>query len=398
MSNLNESSLRRYDFDEIIERKGTHCVKHDGMVRYYGSNDLLPMWVADMDFRTPDFVMEAIRERCCHEVLGYAVASEAYYETMIRWLADHYAVTAQRDELHFIPGIVAGIAFALQTFTQPGDSILVMNPVYPPFLNLPMGGGRKLSCSALKIEQGRFAIDYDDLDRKAAGCKMMILSNPHNPGGTVWSADDLRRIAQICTRHRLVVIADEIHADLTLPPHRHTSFSTVSEEARNCSITFIAPSKTFNIAGLGSSLSYVYSETLRERFYGFLNAYEVANGNVFAFVGAEAAFRYGEDWLRQLKDYLVGNVLTLKEFLAAELPQVNHILPEASFLPWLDFSAYGYSHSELAQRFIERGRVALNDGTTFGGSRYEGCFRINIGCPRARLREALQRIEQSLMG
>lgn len=384
--------MKHYNFDEIIDRKGTDCVKHDGMAPFFGRGDLSPLWVADMDFRTPDFIMDAIRKRCQHEVLGYAIASDRYYRTMAQWLSNHYHIEAVRKELHFIPGIVAGIAFAIQAFTDPGDRILVMNPVYPPFLNLPEGGGRKLSINKLKVADGRFAIDFDDLDQKAEGCKMLILSNPHNPGGTVWNREQLKTIAEICNRHHLLVIADEIHADLTLPPHQHTSFSTVSEEAKNCSITFIAPSKTFNMAGLGSSIAYTPNDTIRERFHRYLDSYELANGNIFAFVGAEAAFAHGEEWLRQLKDYLNGNVKTLQTFLEERMPKVKAILPEASFLSWLDFSDYGLSHEELHDRLINTCHVALNDGTTFGRGDYTCHFRINIGCPRTTLTEALERI------
>lgn len=387
--------MKQYNFDEIIDRKGTACVKHDGLLPNFGRTDLLPMWVADMDWRSPDFVMEAIRQRCQHEVLGYATPSQSYWQTMQQWLGKRYHINADQQELHFIPGIVAGIAFALQAFTQPGDRILVMNPVYPPFLHLPQGSQRPLSCSKLIVENGRFCIDFDDLDRKAQGCRMMILSNPHNPGGTVWSRQDLQKIAQICNRHHLIVIADEIHADLTLPNHHHTSYSTVSPEAKSHSITFIAPSKTFNIAGLGSSISYTPSPTLRSTLHSYLDTYELANGNIFAYIGAEAAFLHGEDWLAQMLTYLQGNIDHLGEWISAH-PAVKGILPQASYLAWLDFTPLGLSHQELKDRLINRARVALNDGTSFGGADYECCFRINLGCPRATLCEALSRIENTL--
>lgn len=389
--------MKTYNFDEIINRKGSFCVKHDALQKFFGRDDLLPMWVADMDFRSPDFVMDAIRQRCQHEVLGYATPSDSYYETMQQWLRRHYCIESTRDELHYIPGIVAGIAFVLQTFTQPSDSVLVMNPVYPPFLHLPAGNSRQLSCSALQIVNGQFEVDFEDLEERAQGCKVMILSNPHNPGGRVWTPEELRHIADICYRNNLVVIADEIHADLTLPGHNHTSFSTVSPQARECSITFIAPSKTFNIAGLSSSLSYIPSPILRKRFHHFLDSYEVANGNIFAFVGSETAFRYGEDWLSQLKTYLQGNVSFLDNYLKQELPQINAILPEASFLPWLDFSGFGLTHQQCLDRLLDRAHVALNDGTDFGGKAYEQYFRLNIGCPRQTLEEALNRIKEAFL-
>ena len=384
--------MKQYNFDDIIERKGSDCFKWDALPSMYGRDDLLPMWVADMDFRSPDFVMDAIRRRCEHQVLGYTMPSEGYWQAVKSWLGRRYGINTTKGELHFIPGIVAGIAYALLCLTNPGDKVLVTTPVYPPFLNLPKESGRMLVCSQLKIENGRFAIDFDDFEQKVDGCKMFIMSNPHNPAGTVWGADVLRHIADICKRHNVIVISDEIHADLTLPPHKHVSYSTVSDDARSNSITFMAPSKTFNIAGLGSSVCYIADEALRKRFFGWLDALGVAGGNIFAFTAAEAAFANGEEWLEQMLDYLKENVLELRAFLNDRLPKVKAVLPEASYLAWLDFSDYGIPHKELADKLINEARVVLNDGTTFGGSDYECCFRINLGCPKSMLLDALNRI------
>ena len=382
----------KYNFDEPIERRGTDCFKWDALPSMYGREDLLPMWVADMDFRSPDFVMEAIRQRCNHEVLGYTMPSVAYWQAVTSWLHNHYNIQTTKTNLHFIPGIVAGIAYALLCLTQPGDRVLVTTPVYPPFLNLPKESRRTLVCSPLKITNGRFEIDFDDFEQKVKGCKMFIMSNPHNPAGTVWGIEVLRRIADICERNNVLVISDEIHADLTLPGHRHVSYSTVSESAAHHSLTFMAPSKTFNIAGLGSSVCYINDETLAKRFFGWLDALGVAGGNIFAFTAAEAAFSHGEDWLKQMLEYLQLNVQTLKEFLQTRMPKVKAVLPEASYLAWLDFSDYGIPHKTLAERLVNEARVALNDGTTFGGTSYEGCFRMNLGCPRSLLLEGLERI------
>lgn len=386
----------KYNFDEMIDRKGTDCFKWDALQSMYGRDDLTPMWVADMDFRSPDFVMEAIRRRCEHDVLGYTMPSKGYWQAVTTWLERRYGIKTTKDNLHFIPGIVAGIAYALLCFTQPGDKVLVTTPVYPPFLNLPKDSGRTLVCSPLKIEDGRFAIDFDDFERKAEGCKVFIMSNPHNPAGTVWGREVLRKIAEICERHDVLVISDEIHADLTLPPHKHVSYSTVGETAANNSITFMAPSKTFNIAGLGSSVCYIANPDLRKRFFGWLDSLGVAGGNIFAFTAAEAAFREGEEWLRQMLDYLRGNVQVLDSFLKEKMPRVKAVLPEASYLAWLDFSDYGLTHEQLKDRLINEAKVALNDGTTFGGKVYEHCFRMNLGCPRAMLLDVLERIAQVL--
>ena len=388
--------MKQYNFDEIVERRGTDCFKWDALPAMYGRDDLTPMWVADMDFRSPDFVMEAIRKRCNHEVLGYTMPSEGYWQAVTTWLQKHYSINTTKEELHFIPGIVAGIACTLLCLTQPGDRVLVTTPVYPPFLNLPKESQRELVCSPLKIENGRFAIDFEDFERRAEVCKLLILSNPHNPAGTVWGREALAKIADICEHKGLLVISDEIHADLTLPPHQHVSYSTVSEAAARHSLTFMAPSKTFNIAGLGSSVCFISDETLRKRFFGWLDALGVAGGNIFAFTAAEAAFAHGEVWLQQMLDYLNANVQTLDEFLRTRMPKVKAVLPEASYLAWLDFSDYGLTHEQLKDRLLNEAKVVLNDGTTFGGEKYECCFRLNLGCPRSMLLDALNRIEKAL--
>ncbi len=388
--------MKHYNFDEPIERRGTDCFKWDALPAMYGRNDLTPMWVADMDFRSPDFVMEAIRKRCEHEVLGYTMPSDAYWQAVTAWLAKHYDIQASKEDLHFIPGIVAGISFALLCLTQPGDKVLVTTPVYPPFLNLPRESGRTLVCSPLKISNGRFEIDFDDFERKADGCKVFIMSNPHNPAGTIWGTEVLQKVATLCERKGIIVISDEIHADLTLPGHHHVSYSTVNDASKLHSITFMAPSKTFNIAGLGSSVCFIADETLRKRFFGWLDALGVAGGNIFAFTAAEAAFAHGEEWLKQMLEYLNENVLTLKNFINERMPKVKVVLPEASYLAWLDFSDYGFSHKELADKLINEAHVVLNDGTTFGGDAYQHCFRLNLGCPRNTLISCLDSIAKTI--
>lgn len=385
----------KYNFDEIIERKGTSCVKHDMMIRDFGTNDLLPMWVADMDFRTPPFIMEAIRKRCEHEVLGYTYADRKYYEAVIRWMERHYNIRAQKHELHYIPGIVSGIAFAIQAFTKPGDTILITTPVYPPFINLPKDGGRNVVSTPLYIKKGRFNIDFDKLRKKIKGCKMMILSNPHNPVGTIWTEEEISEIADICYENSCILISDEIHADLALFGKRHNSFSTVSEKAKNVSMTFLAPSKTFNIPGLASSVVYIHNELLRERYFKYLDGYEVANGNVFAYVGATAAYsEEGEEWLEQLKRYLEDNVKYMENFFVEKMPLVRYVLPESSYLAWINLKQYGIAHDDMMQRLIAIGKLAINDGTCFGinPNAFKGFFRLNIGCPRAILNEGLERL------
>ena len=389
--------MKKYNFDEVIERRGSNCIKHDRMMRVFGATDLQAMWVADMDFRTPDFVMDAINERSKHEVLGYTFGGDGYWEAVQMWLEGHYGIKAERRDLHFVSGIVSGIAYAIQAFTEVGDGVMVMTPIYPPFLNLPKGSGRRLVWSDLKVVDGRFEIDWDDFEMKVKGCKLLLLSNPHNPAGRVWSESELGRIAELCAGNGVTVVADEIHADLVLKGYCHKSFVTVSEAARKCGVLFMAPSKTFNIAGLSSSVCYIGDEDLRRRFYdGYLDVYEVANGNVYAFVGAEAAFRYGEDWRRQMLDYVEENRAVMEDFVGRNMPKVEVMRTEASFLSWMYFGGYGLSHGEMRRRLIEVAKVGLNDGTSFGGERFGNWFRLNFGCPRSELLLGLGKIASML--
>ena len=358
---------KKYDFNQVIDRHNTASVKYDMMMRDFGRNDLMPMWVADMDFASPDFVLDAIRKRLEHPILGYTFGDRSYFEAIQQWLERRFRIQAKQEELHFIPGIVAGIAFSLQTFTKENDAVVIMTPVYPPFSSLPKHGNRQLRCSKLNIENGHYAIDFKDLETKLKDAKLLILCNPHNPGGRVWKKEELATIADLCAKHNVIVVSDEIHGDLTLPPYQHNSFSTVNENAKNISITFMAPSKTFNIAGLSSSVAYIPNPTLREALYQYIDGYELANGNVFAYTAAEAAFRYGEEWLQQELAYLQANIDYALESISKNLPKAEVLRPQASFVLWMNFKQYGLSHEELKNRLINRVHLALNDGLTFGG-------------------------------
>lgn len=381
-----------YNFDETVLRRGTSCVKHDMLNEVFGTDDVLPMWVADMDFKTPDFIVNAVRERCNHEVFGYTFAPDTYKMAVLNWMREHYHIETRWKHIHFIPGIVQGIAFVLQAFTNPGDNVLITTPVYPPFINVPHRSGRVFVSSPLKTVNERFAIDYHDLEEKAKGCKVMILANPHNPGGAVWTKEELQKIAEICYRQKVLVIADEIHADLTLPGFTHTSFSTVSDEALHNSITFIAPSKTFNMAGLASSVCYVPDPDIKKKFFGFLDANELSLGTLFAYVAAEAAFTHGEEWRKQLLEYLQKNIDFTKQYLHDNMPEIKMMRPEASFLLWLDFRVWNLPHKELVDLLVKKAKVGLNSGLDYGPDG-EGFMRMNIGTPKATVQEALERIK-----
>ena len=386
----------KYNFDEIIERRGTNSVKWDGVRNIWGRDDLLPMWVADMDFRTPPFVMDALKKRLEHEVLGYTFACEEWYTSICAWLRDRHGWNISREMLTFVPGIVRGQAFALQCFTNPGDKVMVMTPVYHPFFLVTERMGREVVYSPLELCDGQYHIDFERFRKDIQGCKVLILCNPHNPGGRVWTADELREIAAICYDSGTLVISDEIHADLTLPPYKHYPFATVSEEAAANSLVFMAPSKAFNMPGLGSSYAITVDKGIRERFQTFMEAGEFSEGHLLAYFGAAAAYMHGAEWLEQMLDYIKGNIDFTENYLKEYIPGISMIRPQASYLVFLDCRALGLAQEALTRLFAEKAHLALNDGTMFGVPG-EGFMRLNIGCPRSMLEQALKQLRDAVV-
>lgn len=385
----------KYNFDEIIDREGTDSVKWDDYKKRWNRDDLLPLWVADMDFRTPPFVINALKERLDHEVLGYTTACEEWYTSICEWLQRRYQWSISREELTFVPGIVRGLAFGLQCFTSPGDKVLVMTPVYHPFFLVSRKMGREVVYSPLDLHDGQYHVNFERFKQDIQGCKVLILCNPHNPGGRVWTVDELKEIARICKESGTLVFSDEIHADLTFKPYKHHPFAAVSEDAASNSLTFMAPSKTFNMPGLGSSFVVTVNEELRNRFNSFMEAGEFDEGHLFAYIGAAAAYKHGEEWLEQLLDYLQGNIDFTEKYLSEHIPAITMIRPQASFLIFLDCRALGLSQPELSRFFVEKAHLALNDGTTFGKPG-EGFMRLNVACPRAVLEKALNQLSAAV--
>lgn len=389
--------MKHYNFDEIIDRKGTSCVKYDGLKNaYQGKENLIPLWVADMDFATPDFIVEALKKRCEHPVFGYTFDDDEYYESIQTWLDYKYHWKTEREWISYIPGIVKGIGLAVQCFTQPGDKVIIQPPVYHPFRLVPTRMGREVVYNPLKLEDGIYKMDFEQLESLIdKDCKMLILSNPHNPGGVVWEKEVLVKLAQICSAHGILVISDEIHAEMTYPQFRHHPFATVSEEAAACSVTFMAPSKTFNIAGIVSSYALVPDSRMREKFYSFLEAGELNAGTIFAFTATKAAYTYGAEWLQQMRSYVIENVNFVDEYLKKNIPQIKVYRPQASFLVWLDCRELKLTQPELVQLFEDKAGLALNDGTMFG-KEGEGFMRLNIGCPRSILNQALDSLKKAI--
>jgi cystathionine beta-lyase len=385
----------QYNFDQIIDRRGTDALKIDAVPSIWGRDDLMPLWVADMDFATPPFIVEALRRRLDHEVLGYTVRTPQWASSIVAWQQSRYGWEIQPEWLNFVPGIVPGIAFVISCFTEPGDTVLIQPPVYHPYIHVPTNLGRTLRRNRLDLVDGQYQIDFERFERDVRGCKLFLLCHPHNPGGRVWTEEELCRIAEICHREGVIVVSDEIHADLTLPPYQHVPFAKVSAEAAECSITLMSPSKAFNMAGLTSSYSIISNEALRERFHRHLEHSELNLGHAFAFIGVAAAYSHGTEWLDQMLAYVQGNIDYMEQYLATSLPQVGMIRPQASYLVFLDFRKLGLPQPKLNKLIVEKARLALNDGAMFEG---EGFMRLNAASPRSVIEEAMHRLSDALQG
>ena len=381
----------RYNFDKVIDRSGTSAEKVEGLKHIWGRTDLIPLWVADMDFATAPFVTDAIRKRCENEVLGYTGKPDSYYNAIINWVKQRYDLVVAKEMINFVPSIVPGIGMAMNCFTQKGDKVMIQPPVYHPFAWVTTRNERTLVTNPLKWENGMYRMDLDTFREQIKGCKLFILCNPHNPGGVVWTEAELRAIADICYDEKVLVFSDEIHADLTLPPHTHRPFATVSEKARMNSVTFMSPSKAFNMPGLSASHALIFNEDLRKRFRIYMDAGELDMGHVFAFLSVEAAYSHGTEWLDQCLAYIQGNIDFVDEFLKKHAPKIKAIRPEASYLVWLDCRELELSQKDLNEFFVDKAHLALNDGEMFGKEGI-GFMRLNVASPRCIIEKAMKQL------
>ncbi len=387
--------MKQYNFDADVNREGTNALKYDVLEERFGRPDLLPLWVADMDFEAPPCVKEAIIERAKHGVFGYSCPSQAYYDSIINWVGKQHKWNINQEWITFIPGIVRGIAFVIDCFTQKGDKVIIQPPVYHPFSIVPTLHERELVFNHLECDgENIFRINFDLLRQQAKEAKLLILCNPHNPGGRVWTREELAEIAEICYENNLLVISDEIHSDLAFAPYTHVPFASVSEKAAQCSITFMAPSKTFNVAGIVSSFGVVPNAQLRETFFHYLRRSEFNEAHLYAYVVAQTVYTQGEAWLKEAKEYIWQNIQFVDKYLQTHLPKIKAILPQASFLIWLDCKELGLSQEELVSFFVNEAKLALNNGTMFGDGG-EGYMRINVGTQRHKLEQALTQLSRA---
>ena len=382
----------KYNFDEVIERRGSGALKTDRLKERFGREDLLAAWVADMDFATPPFIIEALKSRLDHPIFGYNVEPEEYRKLIIEWEKKLHNWDIQPEWLSFIPGIVKGIGMVINVFTQPGEDVFIMPPVYHPFrITAEMNGRRVVNIPLLEDGKGNYTIDYQKFEEIETKGGVLILSNPHNPGGRIWEEEELKKLASICKSKNILVISDEIHADMALWGKKHVPFMTVSEDAKENSITFCAPSKVFNIPGIVSSFAIVPNEEIRNKFYGWLQANEFNEAPELSLVATCAAYKYGEEWRRQMLSYIEKNIQYTEKFVSENLPGIKALRPDASFLVWLDCRDLGLTQKELVDRFVNKARVALNDGSMFG-KEGEGFMRLNVAMPTAKLHEVLERL------
>ena len=387
-----------YNFDEIIDRRNTGAIKVERCKALYGSEDVLPLWVADMDFRTPDFIFEAILERCEHPILGYSMPPKEFYPSLMNWIKDHHQWEVKRPWIGFLPGIVPGLSFAVQSLTLPGDEVIVQPPVYYPFFHVVSNNKRVLINNPLKNIHGKYEMDFKDLESKITSkTRMFILCNPHNPGGRVWSKETLKQLADICAKNNIIVVSDEIHADMVFEGHKHIPFATVSGNAAQISLTFMAPSKTFNMPGLISSSYIIPNEELRKCFVDFMEASELTGGNIFAYAATVAAYNKGEEWRKQMLGYVSENIEFVVDFLKNNIPQIKPMIPEASFLIWLNCKELGMETDDLFDFFARKAGLGLNKGTTFGmGGEYH--LRLNVACSRLILKRAMEQLAAAVNG
>jgi cystathionine beta-lyase len=389
--------MSNYNFDKIINRRDSDALKYNVLEERYGRADLLPLWVADMDFETPDFIMDALKARLEHPVLGYGVIPEDYFPCIVDWLKSHHDWDVKPEWLSYIPGIVKGIGFAINVFVKEDEKVIIQPPVYHPFRIVPESLNREVVYNPLKRnDDGSYSMDFENLAQVVDDkCRMLVLSNPHNPAGILWDKETLRKLADFCSARNIIVISDEIHCDMALWGKRHIPFATVSEAAKQCSITFGAPSKTFNIAGVVSSYSIIPNDELRTRYYNWLVANELNEPTLFSPIATIAAFRKGEAWRKEMLHYVEQNIEFLIDYCQKNLPVIKPLRPDASFLVWLDCRDLKLGHDELVKLFVDEAKLALNDGAMFGEGG-DGFMRLNVATPRALLQQALTQLTQAI--
>lgn len=387
----------KYDFSQVIERNNTLSIKYDFAKERKKPSDLLSLWVADMDFPVAQEIKDALIERCNHGIFGYSEVKTPYYEVIAKWYQEKFNWSTKKQWLVKTPGVVAAIANAIRAFTNIGDAVLIQKPVYYPFFLTIEDNQRKVVNNSLVYKNGRYEMDFVDFEEKIIShkVKLFVLCSPHNPVGRVWNKEELLKIGDICLKHKVIVVADEIHADFVYHGHQHQVFANLKTDYQEITVTCTAPSKTFNIAGLQVSNIFIANENLRKKFKQELKKTANADINVMGLIACQAAYSQGEDWLRQVKIYIAENLEYVKTFLRDNLPQVKLVEPEGTYLLWLDFRELNLTEEELEDLIINKAKLWLDGGTMFGAEGV-GFQRINIACPQKILIQAFTQLKEAL--
>jgi len=386
----------KYNFDEIIDRTGYHSAKWDSLKEIFGelSEDIISMWVADMEFKSPKPVIDALRKAIEHGIFGYTSRPESYHQAIIDWMEKKHDWKIKKDWLTYSPGVVPALSIIIRAFTQPGDKVIVQTPVYYPFFQVIENNGCHVVKNPLKFMSKKYFMDYEDLEKRLddSRVKLLILCSPHNPVGRVWHKEELMMLGEICIEHNVMVISDEIHADILFEGVKHIPFASILPAFALHSITCTAPSKTFNLAGLQTSALIVPNNKNLKIYNNALDTLHLNRNNVFGLVALEAAYREGEEWLEQLLSYLNENLRYLMHYFEEKIPEIQVIKPEGTYLIWLDCRKLGLDVRELNQFMLQKARIALDEGSWFG-TEGEGFMRMNIACSRSIIEKALKRIE-----
>lgn len=386
-----------YNFDEIIDRRHTNSVKYDFAVEMGKPQDVIPLWVADMDFKSPPAVIDALEKACRHGIYGYSDAKKDYIDAVCHWFKSRFDFKAEPGWIVKTPGVVFAIATAIRALTNEGDAVLIQRPVYHPFTDMILANNRRLINNALVYRNGAYSIDLEDFEEKIAEnkVKLFILCSPHNPVGRVWTKEELINMGDICRKYGVIVVSDEIHADFVYPGYRHHVFAGLKPEYLDNSVIMTAPSKTFNLAGLQVSNIFIANEEIRRKFKDEMKRQGYGSLNTMGLVACQAAYKYGAQWLDEMLDYLKGNLDFIRSFLNVRIPEIRLIEPQGTYLVWLDFNALGMDDNELEDLIVNKAKLWLNNGEVFGPEG-RGFRRVNIACPRAVLEKAFNQLERAL--
>ena len=385
----------KYNFDEVIDRSGTRAAKYDERAKKFGTNDVIPLWVADMDFRTAQPIVDACRAKAEEGIWGYTSRPASYFEAVQQWEQRRKGWTPDTALMSWSLGVVPALSTVIRVFSQPDEKVLIQTPVYPEFYEVAENLDREVVENKMIEENGTWRVDWADFEEKVKQCRVFLLCNPHNPLGLVWEPEDLRRMAELCIANGTILVSDEIHADLIFNGKRHTPTASLSEEIKNNIITCVSATKTFNLAGLQASTTIFPNAEMKAKFDAFWQGMDVHRNNSFSSVAMEAAYREGEEWLEQLLEYLSGNFDYICDYLKENIPQIKTYRPDATYLMWLDCRDLGLSNEELRDFFIHKAGLGLNEGWAFGRS-LSGYMRLNVACPRCVLEKAMAQLKAAV--